>query len=217
MWCRRFGRAFLSFAAFLFVTTCGKSAVDPGRGETTLTIRADVTGTSIATVVVDVTASDIPTALVFNIPVVGHVVSGTITVPAGSDRTFTLRAYDAGGVETHSGAVTLDIQPGTNPTIAIVLTPLTGELPINATLGSITVTVTPSPDSLAVGDTLRLTAAITDAKGHPQTGPVGWASDDPGVAVVDASGLVTAMGRGNTTVVATFQGAAGSAAVKVTP
>jgi hypothetical protein len=216
--CRaRVGRASFAFVALLIVTTCAKSPVDAGRGDTSLVITADLTGTSVATVVVDVTAPDIATPLVFNIPVTSRVASGTITVPTGSNRTFVLRAYDAGGVETHSGSMTRDVQPGTNPTISIMLTPLTGELPINATLGSLTITVRPSPDSLAVGDTLRLTAAITDANGNPQPGPAVWATDDPGVAAVDASGLVTAKGAGHTTIVATFQGAAGSAALKVTP
>src|SRR2546422_8068594 len=77
---------------------------------------------------------DIPTALIFNIPIAGGVASGTIAIPAGSNRTIAIRAYDAGGGETHSGSVTVSLQPGANPTIAIVLTPLTGDVPIEVTL-----------------------------------------------------------------------------------
>src|SRR3989475_5482034 len=102
--------------------------------ETTLLVRADLSGTTVATMVVEVTAPDIATTLVFNISVTDRVALGIITLPAGSDRTITMRAYDAGGVETHSGAVTVAVQRGANPTIAIMLMPLAGDVPINATL-----------------------------------------------------------------------------------
>ena len=95
-----------------------------------LLLRADVSGTAVATIVVEVTAPDIAPALLFNIGIAGGVAAGTITIPAGADRTITIRAYDAGGIQTHSGSVTLNIQPGPNPSIAIQLTPLAGDTPI---------------------------------------------------------------------------------------
>src|SRR5438309_8149913 len=116
----------------------------PRAGETTLLVRADLSGTAAATVVVEVTAPDFATAMVFNIPIVNRVATGTITLQAGSSRTITMRAFDAGGVQTHRGSVTVNIQPGTNPTISIVLMPLTSDVSINATLGSFTVTVAPA-------------------------------------------------------------------------
>ena len=64
-------------------------------------MRADVSGTAVATVVVEVTAPDIPAPLVFNFIVTDGIASGTITIPAGTGRTITIRAFDAGGVETH--------------------------------------------------------------------------------------------------------------------
>src|SRR5881409_3035590 len=110
------------------LASCAQNPVGPPR-EATLVISANLTGTMVATVVADVTAPDIPTMLVFNIPIVNGIATRSITVPAGSNRTIALRAYDAAGVETHSGSATVTIQPGTNPTMAIVLTPLTGDLP----------------------------------------------------------------------------------------
>ena len=195
---------------------CDQNAVGPDKNAT-LVLVADVSSTTAATVVVDVTAPDIPTALVFNIPVVNGVATGTIVVPAGSQRTVSIRAYDAGGVETHSGSVSLSMQPGTNPTITITLQPLTGDVPISVTLGSITVSVTPTTRSLAATDTSRLAASITDWNGQPVAGGVRWATHDPGIATVDDGGLVTAVHAGSTTVVATFQGAAGRATITVTP
>ena len=210
---------FTSFAlaSLLALPSCAReNAIGPGGGEGTLVIRADVTGTAVATVVVDVTAPDIATALVFNIPISNGVAEGTITVPTGSNRTITMRAFDAGGVETHAGSVTLDIAPGTNATISLVLTPLTDDLPITVTLGRFIVTVTPSRDTLAIGATVQLTASIKDWNGNPVDGTVRWGTDHPGVARVDDSGLVTAVAPGNTTIVGTFRGAAGTATVSVT-
>jgi hypothetical protein len=166
-------------------------------------------------VVVNVTASDISAPLVFNIAVVNGIATDTIAIPAGSNRTIAMQAYDAKGVETHSGSTVVDIQPGTNPTITVVMQPLTGDLPITVSLGSQTVVVSPSALQLPAADTARLTAAITDWTGHPVSGSVRWATSDPSVATVDASGLVTAVRSGSTTVVATFQGAGGHATVTV--
>ena len=196
--------------------SCGKDAVGP-TGEAKLVLFADVSGTSVATVVVDVTAPDIPTALVFNVPVVNGQAMDTILVPAGSNRTIAMRAYDAGGVETHSGSTVLNVAPGTRATVSITLRPLTGDLPITVTLGSRTVAVTPTAATLAAADTVRLAAAITDWNGSQVSGTIRWATHDPGIATVDSAGLVTAVHAGSTTVTATFSGAAGRATITVTP
>jgi hypothetical protein len=100
--------------------------------------------------------------------------------------------------------------------------PLSGDVPIYATLGSFTVTVTPTPNTLSlagtpIANTVQLTAALFDIHGQPTTGSVSWATQNPGVASVNATGLVTATGLGWTNIVATFQGAVGSAAITVTP
>jgi hypothetical protein len=204
--------------SFLLVSCSSHNTLGPTPdGTATIAVSVNVSGTLVATVVVDVTAPDIPTMLVFNIPVANGLATGTITVPAGSNRAILLRGYDAGGVETHNGSVTVNIQPGTNPTMAIVLTPLTGDVPITATLGSFIVTVTPPSVNLAIAGTAPLTATIKDAKGNPATGVVAWATGDPGVAVVDATGIVTATGAGTTTISAVFHGVTGTAAITVTP
>jgi collagenase-like protein with putative collagen-binding domain/uncharacterized protein DUF6298/Big-like domain-containing protein len=196
------------------------AGVDGRAVQTTLFIRAALTGTTVATVVVEVTAPDIPTPLVFNIRTVNGVAAGAISVPSGSNRTITLNAYDAGGVETHTGSVTVSIQPGANPAISIVLTPLTGNVPITVTLGSFSVTVGPAAATLAPGDTVRLTATVLDANSNPVTGQVAWATLSPLVATVvstgQQTGRVTAAGLGQTTVIAVYAGIAGPAAITVT-
>src|ERR1700743_3743132 len=82
------------------------------------------------------------------------------------------------------------------------------------------VQVTPSAQSLAVGQTLQFTATGTygNAK-HPSTqnitGLVTWSSTTPAVATVDASGVATAVSAGATTITASeaaFNGPTSSSA-----
>ncbi len=68
----------------------------------------------------------------------------------------------------------------------------------------------------ALDDTVRLAAEVVDANGHPvENAGVTWSSSDEAVAVVDAAGLVTAVGNGRTSIVATSGFAAASVAVTV--
>ena len=186
---------------------------------TTLLITADLFGSPVGTVVVEVTAPDIPTPLAFNIPAVNGVASGTITVPAGANRSIALRAYDAGGVVTDTGSATLNIQPGTNPTISILLTPVAGGGGTVIT-GSFSVSVQPAAVAVIPGDTVALRAIVLDTNGASVAGQVAWATLAPAVAKVVSTGQqtarVTAVGNGHATVVATYGGVAGSATMSVT-
>jgi len=202
------------FASLLVLASCAHDVVESG-GEATLNVSADVSATAVAMVVVEVSGPGIPTPLAFNLTIVNGVATGTVTIPAGSSRTISMRAFDVNGVETHRGSVTTNIAAGTNATISLVLAPLTGDTPITATLGSITVAVTPSPATVAVGATTPLTATITDANG-PVAGTVIWATSNPGIATVSALGVVSGVRAGQTSIVATFQGVAGSSTVTVT-
>ena len=205
-----------ALAVVPLLVACAGS-VDPAQGPGTLIVRADVSAAAVATLVAEVTAPDIASALVFNIPIVAGVASGTITIPAGSNRTVTLRAYDAGAILTHTGSATFNIQSGANATVAITLTPLTGDQAIVVTLGSFTITVTPPSPSVGIGGTVQLAVAITDWNGTPANGTVSWATQNPGIATVDGTGLVTGAGVGSTKIAATFHGATGTATVAVTP
>jgi len=62
------------------------------RSDARLLLRADLSGTAVATLVVEVTAPDIAPSLSFNIGIVGGAAAGTITIPSGSNRTITIRA-----------------------------------------------------------------------------------------------------------------------------
>ena len=74
----------------------------------------------------------------------------------------------------------------------------------------VAVQVTPAADTLrALGDTLQLSAELVDANGHPVVDSMGdltWSSDDPNVATVDETGLVTAISSGSVEVRAELAG-----------
>ena len=76
------------------------------------------------------------------------------------------------------------------------------------------VTVSPTAQTLSVGQTLQFTATGTYGNANHThtkdiTGSVTWTSSTPGVATVDASGLATAVGAGTTTITASASGYAG--------
>jgi hypothetical protein len=79
------------------------------------------------------------------------------------------------------------------------------------------VIVTPRADSLvALGDTLMLSATVTDRRGASLTGSsLTWSSEDTTVVTVDSSGAVVAMGPGTTHVVATVRGVSAAARITV--
>ncbi|HEY0036332.1 MAG TPA: Ig-like domain-containing protein, partial [Longimicrobium sp.] len=195
----------------------------PGESDARVGFSLNVAGTSVSTIAVEVTAPDITSRLVFNIGVTDGVATGSITIPAGADRTITARAFDAGGNLTHQGAKVVTVKGGTNTAITITLVPTAGEQPLTINFGALVVRVIrvtpipsfPDPTTDEVGDTLRYRAEIRGADGSPVSGTVRWASQNPGIATVDATGLVTARGPGQVEIAATYQGASGSASYTV--
>jgi hypothetical protein len=118
---------------------------------------------------------------------------------------------------THEGSVTVDIRAGQNPPVTIILRSRAGQLPITATLGEVSVVITPAALDLVVGATAQLTATILDADANPVDGTVEWAVGNPAFASVSPSGLVTGLVEGQTVISASFEGVAGSATVTVQP
>ena len=72
---------------------------------------------------------------------------------------------------------------------------------------------TPTLD--AIGATVQLQATAHDANGHTVNVEFEWASSDPAIATVDATGLVTAQANGTVTVTATAGTLSDSVAVTV--
>ena len=78
------------------------------------------------------------------------------------------------------------------------------------------VTVSPAADTVALADTVRLSAGAVDANGHAITDPeVAWASGDTLVAMVDQDGLVTGVSAGEVEITAASAGATGRARLTV--
>ena len=78
------------------------------------------------------------------------------------------------------------------------------------------VEVLPSTDTVAVGDTLRLTAQAFDRNGRLVVGTVfTWSSNDGSVATVDTTGLTRGIREGTATITATTDSAQGTAKITV--
>ena len=94
---------------------------------------------------------------------------------------------------------------------------LSGTASVTVAQAPATVAVTPDAVQLTtIGETAQLAAEVSDANGNAiADAAVTWASADEAVATVDATGLVTAVANGETTVSATSGGASASASVTV--
>ena len=79
------------------------------------------------------------------------------------------------------------------------------------------VTVSPAAASIALGQTVQLTATPRDSQGNALAGRVvAWSTSDASVATVSGSGLVTAVAVGGATITATSEGKSAGAAITVT-
>lgn len=78
------------------------------------------------------------------------------------------------------------------------------------------VTVTPNPAEVQVRSTVQLTATARDKRGNALARSATWASLNDSIATVDASGLVTGVVVGSTSIRATVDGISGSSALTVT-
>lgn len=78
------------------------------------------------------------------------------------------------------------------------------------------ISVSPSSATFTyLGETATFTAAILDQYGTAYAGTVSWSGSDPNVFSIDADGGVTAVGNGQATVTASFQGLTDTVSVTV--
>ena len=179
-------------------------------GTAAIRVSANVSNTSINTIVVTITASDLPVSPVFNLTVAGGVASGTLRMPPGVGRNFTVTAFDALGTITHEGQATRDVARGQNPPLAIGLTPRSGQVPITISFGDYSVSVDPPGQVLDIAANQQMIAVVTDAGGQVMPNPtVEWATTNPAIATVDATGMVRTLIEGEVDIVATYNGIAG--------
>lgn len=78
------------------------------------------------------------------------------------------------------------------------------------------IALTPPADSIGMGQPLQLTAALADANGNPITGrAIAWTSSAGNVATVSATGFVTPVAPGTTTITASCEGQSATVSVTV--
>ena len=143
------------------------------------------------------------------------------TLPAlGDTLRLSAEALDANGhavADAQFAWESSDSSVATVDASGLVTAAANGAVTVTATAGSVSgtaavtvdqivasVAVDPAADTLpALGDTLRLSAEALDANGHAVAdAQFAWESSDSSVATVDATGLVTAVANGSTTVTA---------------
>lgn len=108
------------------------------------------------------------------------------------------------GVAAGSATITATSEGKSGSSAITVLTPVAS------------VSVSPASATVSVGSTVQLSATALDGNGAPVAGwPVSWASGNPAVATVSASGFVTAVGGGSVTITATSGGKSGTSAITV--
>lgn len=79
-----------------------------------------------------------------------------------------------------------------------------------------TIALSPSEDTLLVGETVQLTPTVRDINNNVVTDrTLTWVSTNPGFASVSETGLVTGVADGVTTVIASAEGKSGTAAIRV--
>jgi uncharacterized protein YjdB len=168
-------------------------------------------------------------------PVVAEVVVAplTATVVVGNSIPLQASVRDASGAAITGPAIVWSVQDTTIASVSpagVVTARAVGSTQVaasvNGTSGLATITVMPVPVAsvsvaparvdLTPGARATLAAIAYDAAGRPLDGrAIVWASSNPDVATVDASGSVVAVAAGSATISATSEGISGTASVSV--
>ena len=174
-------------------------------------IRASEPSAPVASVEVTPSAPSVP---------VGGTAQLTATVrdAAGNllpGRTVTWQTSDATVVAVDAAGVVTGVAPGT-ATIRATSEGQSDEVTVTVVVPVAKVVVTPAESSIELLETIQLAATMQDAAGNPLTGrAVTWSSSTPLVATVSATGLVTGVNAGSSTITATSETKSGTAAITV--
>src|SRR5436190_1963425 len=119
-----------------------------------------------------------------------------------------------GRIDSEDAVAVASVVVGVSVPVVGQLAPTASATPDTAVAS---VTISPAPASVQVGQTLQLTASPKDSAGRILAGrTVTWASGNPSVATVSPSGQVTGVAPGTAPITATSEGKDGSAVVTVT-
>lgn len=132
-----------------------------------------------------------------------------LDVPLGRDRRVFVAIFDSLNTLIASGETTIDIGSGASVDVPVPIAPSSGDQPIIVRVGSTTLTVTPGTLLLAPGQTAQLTVAVTDQDSLPIAGALPtFASSNPAIATVSATGVVTGRLDGVTAITVSALGVA---------
>jgi uncharacterized protein YjdB len=172
--------------------------------------------------------STVPVASVFVAPGSSPLVVGQTTQltaeprdaggQALAGRTVLWSTSAAGVASVSSTGLVTAITPGT-ATISAVSEGKTGTSTITVSPKPVSsVIVSPGQASVIVGQSVTLTAQVTDAQGNVLSGrPLTFSSGTPTVATVSSTGVVTGVAAGTATITVTSEGKSGTATVTVVP
>ena len=195
------------------------TAASSGRTEVTATVGGLVASAPVVVEFRAVSISIEPSELAFS--ALGDTATLTATALDGAGR-----AGGAASIQWASGDTTVAVADASGLVTAVG----NGTTSVSATAGSVSASATVSvqqipatlslePESLTfeeVGDTATVMAAVADANEHEMAAAtVAWASDDPAVAAIDPTGLVTAIRPGSTEVTARVDSLTASVEVAV--
>jgi len=213
-----------SNAAVATVSATGVVTGVAAGGPVTITATSEgKTGTAAITVTL------VPVASVTMAPVTASVLVGQTTsltatakdvsgnVLAG--RTIAWTTSDAATATVSATGVVTGMAGGGPVTITATSEGQSGTAAVTVTVPPVaTVTVAPAAASVAIGQTVALTATTKAANGALLTGrDVTWQTSDAAIATVSATGVVTGVAAGGpVTITATSEGQSGTAAVTVT-
>jgi len=202
---------------------------------TVATVNSDGTVTGVGNGTASITATVEGISAVAAITVVDPVASVLVTPPSvtlsvGMTQQVSASARDAKGASLTGRPVTWASSNPLSVSVSAsgVLTAVSpGSAVITATVEGVdatatvtvlrpvaSVSVTPAQSNLFIGRTLQLAASARDAQGVSLTGrAVTWASADPAIATISATGLVTALAAGTVTMTAEVEGVEGSTVI----
>ena len=122
----------------------------------------------------------------------------------------------AASVATVDGSGLVGAAANGAATITATAGSASGEAVVTVMQSAGSVVVSPAAATVALGDTVRLTAEAFDENGHPVAGVVfSWSSSDASVARADGSGLVRGVTEGSATITATSGSAQGTSGITV--
>jgi hypothetical protein len=149
--------------------------------------------------------------------------SGVLT--DGSSRPITVEWVATGGTIDPAGLFTADSTMGTyhvvgtEPTLGLADTAAVVDTTVSVVAPApavSSVSVSPTSATLAVGESVQLSATAKDVNGSPVDGSaVTWTTSNSAVASVSSSGVVKALASGSSTVMATIQGVEGKTNITV--